>query len=199
MSQIEQRLANLSPPKQRLLKLRLAKKALSLANSQSIPRRDESAPCLASFSQRRFWFLHQLEPKGHIYNMPKVFEIKDEAFKVEALGQALNAVVACHEILRTTFRQQDGELMQVISNNCSLELPIIDLRLTDERDQTLQNWLNQEIQRPFDLSSDLMLRSTLFRLGETEYVLLLVTHHIVSDHWSSRILGRELTHFYHVF
>ena len=175
------------------------RKELSLAHHQQVPRREPSVVCLASFAQQRFWFLHQLEPEAPVYNVPKVFEIRDEAFQIEALEQALNAVVARHEVLRTTFRLQDGELVQVISDHDEFELPIIDLCLSDESDETLQTWLDPEIQHPFDLSSDLMLRSTLFRLGETKYILLLVIHNITSDNWSSRILVHELTQFYHTF
>src|SRR5205823_1773609 len=53
-----------------------------------------------------------------------------------------------------------------------------------------------EVDRPFDLSSDLMLRATVLQLQEYENILVLMSHHITSDGWSKGILFRELAALY---
>ena len=50
--------------------------------------------------------------------------------------------------------------------------------------------------RPFDLTEGPLLRVNLYRLGETEHVLLVVTHHIISDIWSLGLFIRELATLY---
>jgi hypothetical protein len=60
----------------------------------------------------------------------------------------------------------------------------------------LQSLLGKASQRPFDLARDLMLRATLFRLGPSEYVLLVVTHHVASDGWSVGVFCRDLGELY---
>ena len=53
--------------------------------------------------------------------------------------------------------------------------------------------------RVFDLAQGPVIRAQLLRLSEHLHVLLLTTHHIVSDAWSARILFRELAALYNAF
>jgi hypothetical protein len=80
-------------------------------------------------------------------------------------------------------------------------LPIIDLsKLLDaERDKTVQNLANQEAEKVFKLDIEPLLRVTLLRLSETEYVLLFTMHHIISDGWSMGVLIKELVALYEAF
>src|SRR6202035_2710140 len=59
--------------------------------------------------------------------------------------------------------------------------------------------LRDEARRPFDLERGPLFRSGLLRLAETEHVLLLTMHHIVSDGWSTGVLLRELAALYAAF
>src|SRR5437879_13359335 len=68
----------------------------------AIPRRDRPAPCPLSFAQQRLWFLEQLEPDGCVYNIPAAGRLVGP-LDVGALREALAAIVARTEALRTTF------------------------------------------------------------------------------------------------
>src|SRR4051794_17464944 len=88
------------------------------------PRRTAD-PCPLSFAQRRLWFLNQLAPE-----IPNniVWTLKANGkLNVEALQQALDEIVARHEIFRTTFESADGEPVQVIAPDGSAKLIRIDL------------------------------------------------------------------------
>src|SRR6185369_10663800 len=54
----------------------------------------------------------------------------------------------------------------------------------------------EEARRPFDLARGPLLRGVLLRLAETDHILALTMHHIVSDGWSMGILVREITALY---
>ncbi|MBW4632891.1 MAG: amino acid adenylation domain-containing protein [Iphinoe sp. HA4291-MV1] len=199
MNDLSQRIANLSPEKQALLQQRLMKKSTPVAKKQRIPRRETSAPSPLSFSQQRLWFLDQFESNRpfHTFTAVRLIGI----LNLRALQQTLNAIVTRHEALRTTFVSVDGSPVQMIAERRLVELSVIDLSewSNTNSEAEVQQILKKEIQRPFNLSSDLMLRATLLRLGEEEYVLLLVMHHISSDGWSLGILYRELAGFYEAF
>ena len=61
----------------------------------------------------------------------------------------------------------------------------------------------ERLQPQFELWPDAsvgpLVRTRLLRLGETEHVLLLTLHHIVSDAWSIGIMVREVSALYEAF
>jgi non-ribosomal peptide synthetase component F len=69
----------------------------------------------------------------------------------------------------------------------------------DARELQAKQLIEQESQRPFDLATGPLLRLTLLKLDETEHILLLNLHHIVSDDWSIGVLIRELKAIYTAF
>ena len=66
-----------------------------------------------SFAQNRLWFVNRFEGGVATYNMPTAFRISGE-LDVEALGAALDDVVARHESLRTVFPDIDGVPFQQV-------------------------------------------------------------------------------------
>src|SRR5439155_12917059 len=118
---------------------------------------------------------------------------------VSALESALNHVVARHEVLRTTFEERDGEVVQIIHAHRKHELPLVDLGDDRDPDETVLSLAAAEAERAFDLEKGPLLRASLLRLAPDEHVLLLTLHHIVIDDWSCGILMRELTEGYKAF
>ena len=154
-----------------------------------------------SFAQQRLWFLEQMEGKLTAYNMPFAWRLRG-SLNPEALRRALEAIVRRHEPLRTTFAVVDEEPVQVIGTIERLELPLEDLRglETDQQAAEIVKRCGEEAERPFDLTSDLMLRASLLRLAEDEHVLLLTIHHIASDGWSMQVVfWRELRVLYDAY
>ncbi|MBD2541807.1 amino acid adenylation domain-containing protein, partial [Coleofasciculus sp. FACHB-SPT36] len=171
-----------------------------------------------SFAQQRLWFLDQLVPNNAFYNVPAAVRLVG-SLNLAALKEAFNEIVRRHEALRTTFVTVEGQPVQAIASTLTVPLPVIDLRSRSvsegesrsvsvgeaalkglgELETEARRITTQEAQRPFDLSKDPFLRVTLLRLDESEYVLLLVLHHIVSDGWSMGVLIRELAALYTAF
>ncbi|MCG6137857.1 MAG: amino acid adenylation domain-containing protein [Nostoc sp. LLA-1] len=153
-----------------------------------------------SFAQQRLWFLDQLIPNNPFYNIPLALHLTG-ALNLSALEQTFNEIVRRHEALRTSVVMQEGQPVQVINSTLTILLPVIDLRLLPEAKREIQarRLTTQEAQRPFNLSTDSLLRVKLLRLGETQYILLLTMHHIVSDGWSIGVLIQEIAALYTAF
>ncbi len=150
-----------------------------------------------SSGQRRLWLLDQLHPGSSLYNIPRVFALAG-ALDVRALARALEALVARHEALRTTFATQDGEPAQVIGPPPAIDLDPIDLTGLPEaaRLPRARALADAEAHRPFDLARGPLFRPRLVRVAPELCWLLLTSHHIVMDEWSDAIIARELVELY---
>lgn len=156
------------------------------------PDPKSDAPVL-SFGQERLWFLDKLEP-GSQYNDAFALHIQGR-LDSKALEKSVNRIVSRHEILRTVYRSHDGSAYQLILPDLTLKLNIQDLREGGEA-ETLEQRIVQDIARPIDLAEGPVLRTSLFRLGEEEYVFLLVIHQICNDSWSLGVFVDELWKIY---
>ncbi|HEV2903799.1 MAG TPA: AMP-binding protein, partial [Pyrinomonadaceae bacterium] len=67
-----------------------------------LTRVSRDKPLPLSSAQHRLWFLDQLEPGNHAYNLANAMEISG-ALDVDALRHSFDAMVERHEILRTRF------------------------------------------------------------------------------------------------
>src|SRR5882724_7019132 len=151
-----------------------------------------------TFAQMRLWFLEQLEPGTTAYLIPWFIHVRGN-LNVEALQASLEGLVARHEVLRTTFKANPGEPVQVVAPRLDIPLPLVSISGAADPYREAQRLWSQEKQIPLDLHNGPLLRAKLVRLGEQEHVLLLTTHHMVFDGWSRSILVRELGALYEAF
>lgn len=195
-AELANRKANLSDAKRRLLEQRLASRATASAPAPpTIEPRPADAPALASFAQERLWFLQQLDENSVAYNMHNAMRFQGTV-DVAALHGALNAVVQRHEILRTTFVEQEGQVYQQIAPTLSIDLPLTDLQRTPDPEAAAQQLAIVQGRQPFNLAEGPLLRTHLLQLNGDAYLLLLTMHHIVSDEWSMNAFWRELASHY---
>lgn len=154
-------------------------------------QRPERMP--VSYAQQRLWFIERFEGPSATYHVPLPLLVNGDV-DIAALRTAINAVVARHESLRTTFNV-DGEGLpyQEVHDPGSLE-PSFDIRdvATANADEEMAGALSET----FDLSTQLPIRAHIFRLAPERHLLLLVVHHIASDGASIAILATDLSEAY---
>ncbi|MCP2167076.1 non-ribosomal peptide synthetase [Goodfellowiella coeruleoviolacea] len=143
-----------------------------------------------SYAQRGLWFLHRLDGPNPTYNMPVALRLSG-AVDVPALKAALADLVARHEPLRTLLAEDERGPHQVVLGAHRPDLARV--RTTED---ALDGVLAEAVHHGFDLAAECPLRATLFSLGDTEHVLLLVVHHVAADGWSMPVLARDLTTAY---
>jgi hypothetical protein len=150
-----------------------------------------------SFRQEWRWLLDQISPSNTGNNVPLALTLRG-AVSAPALAAALAAEVERHESLRTRFVSAGGKPVQRIDPPWRPPLPFVDLGglAPAAAEREAARLAAAEWTFLFDLARGPLLRSVLLRLEEEVFVLLLTVHHIVSDGWSMRILGRELPALY---
>ena len=178
----------------------LAARIASLEVSHAPPpvrRAREDERRLASYAQRRLWFLDRLEPESAAYNLPSSVRISG-ALDVTALAGALSGVVRRHEPLRTRFAEGTDGPLAVVDPPSPVSLPVVDLAAMEPsaRDAVVSARTLAEARAPFDLARGPLLRAVLLRLADEEHRLLVTVAHIAADGWSLGNLLRELGALY---
>jgi aspartate racemase len=192
---LDQHIAGLSPAKRALLELKLKQNAANSTARSSIPKRPHHSPAPLSFAQQRLWFLSKLEPDSPAYNIHVVRRLSG-CLNVKAFDEAFAEIVKRHESLRTRFEDVGGVPQQVIDEAGEWTLKLIDLSNTNEKEAEAQRIASADAQRPFVLAREWGMRAQLLRFDDTDHILVLTMHHIVSDGWSLGVLFEELYRLY---
>ncbi len=145
-----------------------------------------------SYGQKAMWFQHQMSPDS-IFNPAYAVRVKTE-IDIDLLKKAFIEVVKRHPQLRTTFSYENGEPVQVIRNN--YEIYFKTEEYLDKTFDELKEVLNNNANQVFDLENGPLFKIYLYKLGDQDYVLQLVAHHIVVDMWSQAIIVYEVGRYY---
>ncbi len=143
-----------------------------------------------SHGQQMLWYAHQFTTTGAAYHVLGAGLVRADLDKA-AFRRAMRRVIARQEALRTTFVLVDEKpavrLLDV--NDLALRedewLPIEDLEGCS--DAELQERLADLAHRPFDLEEGPLFRVHILSRSDSEHVVLLVFHHIISDFWSTAV------------
>jgi amino acid adenylation domain-containing protein len=189
-SSLTRRIADLSPGKRECLGRLLGPG--DAATSPRIARRELAGARDVSFAQERMWILDRLMPDTPLYNETMMVRFAHE-MNPDVVQRSVNEIVRRHAALRTTFREIDDRLVQLIAPELTIAVPLIDLGPLIESKPLLEmdRLAREEGRRPFDLARGPLVRAVLLRASQ-EWALVVTLHHIVCDGWSMRLLAREL-------
>ncbi|WP_267874895.1 non-ribosomal peptide synthetase [Shewanella psychropiezotolerans] len=160
----------------------------------SIPKLEQNTSAL-SFAQDRLWFIEKYEEGTSAYHIPCLYQLSPDA-NISWVKQAIQAVVARHDILRTTIEQTDLDDIQVIHRE---PVSIAEKQVNDG--SNYRDILSEDINAPFDLRSHYPIKVTLYQLQDDSfsYLLLINFHHIAADGWSVDIFERDFMSYYDVY
>ncbi|MFF2302961.1 AMP-binding protein [Streptomyces sp. NPDC058128] len=142
-------------------------------------------------SQQENFFRWMAEAPGRDAGaVSALFRVADR-LEPETLGRALTEVVRRHPALRTRFETvADGVVRAVLD-----EEPRVRITLTEApgaTDAEVDALLLAERDRLTDLARDPMTRLLVVSRSETDHVVLVGTHHMVSDGWSVGVVLADL-------
>jgi thioesterase domain-containing protein len=152
----------------------------------------------ASLAQQRLWFLEQLESKSAAYNEHLGLWLRGP-LDIGSLQASLQAIMNRHDSLRTSFRLEGSELIQVVTHGLAVNLPITTVTGSGNLYPETYQLAKAEVETTFDLRKAPLFRARLLRVTAEDHVLLCTMHHIVTDSWSMQILAKELAALYASF
>jgi Condensation domain/TubC N-terminal docking domain len=144
-------------------------------------------------SQQGMWLIDHFDPGNVSYNIPTAFRI-DFSLDIERLQKSIDLLIARHEILRTSFHEEEGELFQTIAPSANTLVGATDLTSLpeEEADKQARTLIRDHARQLFDLRQPPLLRCHCFRITPTRDLLFLNIHHIIADLQSLSILREEL-------
>ncbi|MFJ3669662.1 amino acid adenylation domain-containing protein [Streptomyces sp. NPDC090106] len=160
---------------------------------------DRDRPLPLSFAQERLWFLDRTSDRGDSYLLWYCWRVRGGLDR-SAWQQALDDLVARHEVLRTALVETDGRPVQEVCEPVGIPLHWERLpESTDGRDRVeeLRPAAAAFATRRFDLARPPLLRSGVWELADDDHVVLIALHHAVTDGWSKGVLLDELAQHYH--
>jgi amino acid adenylation domain-containing protein len=196
MSELDARLAGLSPEKRALLLQQLGRKQ-NAAPKQDIVRRQRPARLPLSFAQQRLWILDQLDPGSAVYNVPLTLWLRGP-LDAALIQRALDEILRRHESLRSVARADDDGPFQVVLPPTTVQMAQQDLRHLAEpaREAAAFELARAEAARSFDIHNGPLLSATLSRVEDERHLLTVNAHHIAVDGWSLGIVLDELQQLY---
>lgn len=153
-----------------------------------IPVAQEKEYYGVSSTQKRTYLLWEMDKEGVSYNMPSCFRLTGD-FEVEKAKEALRTITEKHEILRTEFGIQEGELVQIVKKQ-----PEIDFVMIEDYDKEEEQLL-REFTKPFNLEQAPLFRTEIVKRKDG-WLLLFDIHHIIGDGTSVSIIMKELMTLY---
>lgn len=206
---IAKRLASLPKEKRQLFREKLAQQGIDSWQLPIVATAQSSAPL--SLAQQRFLVAEQMSTRA-LYNLCSVLRF-DNGLNIEALEQAITALVERHQVLRTRYIMDDrGSWTPEVMPSPSFSLAPKAVSLAN--DVAVKNWYQtqyeQELEVPFDLGNELPLRVELYQVSledefledstevtdNVRYWVFFTIHHVAFDAWSSQQLNQELSLLY---
>lgn len=150
-----------------------------------------------SYAQRRMWVMSQLGNHSHAYNICGALQLKGQ-LNHKAWADAWMQLIERHEILRTGFSLVEGEVMQFVLPKPTAAYAIAQLDVSQHSNPLDEVHVIHRAheQMVFDLEQPPLLRASMVRTSDKEFVFVYVLHHIISDEWSLQLLSSELLQLY---
>lgn len=137
----------------------------------SIPKIKSELYPLAS-TQKRLYYAWEMDQQSTAYNTPLALKIKGN-IDILKLNKAVGQIIKKHDALRITFENHSEPAFKIN------EIIIPEIVQHDNVSLEINSLLRDRV-RPFDLINGPLFRIEIFE-GETETILFLDFHHIISD------------------
>lgn len=141
---------------------------------------------------------HALDPASSAYVEQFDFRISGDV-EAERMEWALNRLVERYDILRTVFSyRKTDEPRQVVLKSRAPEFTLWDLREEAVPEEALEAFKEEQKQKGFNLSGDVLVRGALLQLEDKKWSFVFTFHHILLDGWSVAPLFKELFGLYEI-
>lgn len=155
---------------------------------------DEKEFYKVSSVQKRMYFLNELDQTGTAYHITTVKKLTGNVDLLR-IEDAFIKLIKNYEILRTSFHNIDGEILQKPHKLDSIEFHVDFIDDSDLSEIEIHKKIDHLVE-PFDLSKPQLIKVNIIKSNENEYYMIINLHHIIADGFSIQILLQEFKKAY---
>ncbi|OLP65658.1 Surfactin synthase subunit 2 [Bacillus pumilus] len=141
------------------------------------------------------WFFERKFNNQHHWNLSMMLHAPD-GFDLTITEQVMQKLLSHHDALRMVYRQENHEILQYNQLELTAPISIVSCDVTKEQDvkKAISTYAN-EYQRQLNLEEGPLMKVICFHTEKGDH-LLMVTHHLVIDGVSCRILLEDFMTLY---
>ncbi|MGG2186443.1 condensation domain-containing protein [Bacillus altitudinis] len=142
------------------------------------------------------WFFERNFDHQHHWNLSMMLHAP-KGFDLAVTEQVLQGLLSHHDALRMVFRQECDDILQYNQRKLTEPFSIISCDVSKAQDvkQAISTYAN-EYQRQLNLEKGPLMKVICFHTENGDH-LLIITHHLVIDGVSCRILLEDFMSLYH--
>ncbi|AXG70693.1 linear gramicidin synthase subunit D [Kordia sp. SMS9] len=123
------------------------------------------------------------------------YRLKNVGLSKEKIQLAYQKLLSKHAVLRTSFKNIEGDVYQVVNKDVSnVNLTFIKIPTTNNETEIatfIKKIKSEEIQQQFDFTSPALMRLKFIEIQKDTYELIWSFHHIILDGWSIGLLIQD--------
>ncbi|WP_340202269.1 amino acid adenylation domain-containing protein [Ascidiimonas sp. W6] len=147
--------------------------------------------------QKGMLFNSLKEGNNSLYNIQVCIDISG-SLHLDTIAAAIKQVQKDNDVLRSVFEwEKTSKPLQIILKETAFNFKTY--ILSELSENTIEEYIEKDKQKSFDLTNETPVRITLVSTGEDIQTLIITHHHILYDGWSTGIILKELfTNYYNL-
>jgi len=150
--------------------------------------------------QRPFWIAQQAHPSSSAYTVTRAIELQGD-LNIQKLEECIAEMIKRHEILRTTFHQVDGQLMQKVEEPSKFKINFIDYRNepSDTKKTKVKEAREQFEKRVWNTEQLPLFYLSVIQIKDDLFWLIFNFNHLIFDGFSILLFSDELSKLYNMY
>jgi len=168
----------------------------------AIPTLEKSPPQKyypVSLQQEGVWLQTKIAPERTLWNSSYSWRIEGR-LNLNVIRNSIQNLIQRHASLRTNFSLQGDQISQTIHEKFTFDdyLKYTDISTVSrqKQEQKAKELEKETAQTPYDLEKSPLARFSIIRFNETDHLIVIGLHHIISDMTSRQMLWKELVILY---
>ncbi|ETT55847.1 non-ribosomal peptide synthetase [Paenibacillus sp. FSL H7-689] len=148
--------------------------------------------------QEGMLFHSLMEDASNAYFEQNSFELGG-SLNIPLFEESFNTIIQRHDVFRTLFiHEKTSTPQQVVLKKRPAKVKVEDISnlTSDKQDEFVKLFKEEDIQRGFKLSRDILIRMSIIKKSEHAHLIIWSFHHIVMDGWCMGIVTKELFEIY---